>query len=481
MTMAKDRFAFLLPLVTFACSGGTAATAQSADSGIPTDGQAAVDAKTAGNTPPEVAVVSAEAGALVWEAPVVGDVYANPTVDPDGTTVYIGSHENGGVLYKIDGTSGKVLSQVQASGAIEHSPALDEKGALYITTLSSKLASGKNGAGRTTAAYRASDLSQIWETKMDYGSDNSPVLGTNDRVYVGVVANPKNQSIVDGCHDNNKCGRYYSFDRNTGDIKIDMWLEGWEATPAAIDGKNRLFLGVEDITGSQISDALWPGVYWAIDGADPSDGSKAARSLWSGNRFKTQGDFGSPNQYVDGVAYSTCRDGYLYGFNADNGTVVLKRKLHWASWTGIAISRASNGHLVLYTGDQSGYFYAVEIDGSPEGKLLWEQKTTGSGLAFGTPAIDDVGNIYYTTSKPTLEVRSSSGSLLWSYNLPGASLGGVGGPTLLDNGLVVVGTNDSKIIAFRAFGSHLNDTAPWPKYKHDLRNTSNVTSQTRGR
>ncbi len=474
----RTRLSLSLALSILACAAPPTTTV-APDADVP-PAQNPSDAGVAVDAGPDVKLIDAKAGDLVWEAKVVGEVYANPTVDPDGTTTYVGSHTGGGILYKIDGNTGGVLGQVQAVGPIEHSPALDETGVLYVTTLSGKIATG-NGEGRVTAAYRASDLTKIWETKMEYGSDNSPVLGTNDRVYVGVVANPKQQTTVDNCHTKNKCGRFYSFDRKTGDIKIDMWLEGWQATPAAIDANNRLFFGVEDITGDKIGETLWPGVYWAIDGADPAAGSKDAKAVWPGARLKTQGDFGSPNQLVDGVVYSTCRDGYLYGFSSSTGTIVFKHKLNDSSWTGIAIDRLSNGHLVLYTGDQSGTVFAIEVDGTMEGKTLWSQHVTSGGMSFGTPAIDDLGNIYYTTSKPVLEVRKPSGELLWSYNLPGSSLGGVGGPTLLDNGLMVVGTNDNKLLAFRSFGSHLSDTAPWPKYKHDLRNTSNATTKVRGR
>ena len=476
--MNNGQVCFLIACGMLGCGGGRAASVEAGSEPTPTSAEGGVP--DGGNTVPDVPLVSAAAGTLVWEAPVVGGVYANPTVDPDGTTIFIGTLSPGGLLYRVDGKTGQILSQVQAPGTIEHSPALDENGTLYIATLSGTLASGK-AAARATVAYRSSDLQKQWESPMDYGSDNSPVLGTNERVYVGVVANPKNPSVVDNCHGQNKCGRFYSFDRKSGTKKIDMWLEGWAATPAAIDSQNHLYFGVEDITGSEVSATLWPGVFWAIDGADPVDGTTTARSLWAGDRYKTQGDFGSPNQFVDSVAYSTCRDGYLYGFRSDNGAIVLKRKLHGPSWTGIAIARAADGNLVLYTGDQAGYLYAVEVDGTTEGKLLWEQQSSAGPLAFGTPAIDDLGNVYFTLTKPALEVRTSLGSLLWKYDLPGASLGGVGGPTLLDNGLVVIGTNDNKIMAFRAFGSHLSDTAPWPKYKHDLRNTSNVTTRTRGK
>uniref|UniRef100_A0A832I060 FlgD/Vpr Ig-like domain-containing protein n=1 Tax=Eiseniibacteriota bacterium TaxID=2212470 RepID=A0A832I060_UNCEI len=47
------------------------------------------------------------------------------------------------------------------------------------------------------------------------------------------------------------------------------------------------------------------------------------------------------------------------------------------------------------------------------------------------------------------------------------------GPTLLDNGILVTGSSGGYVLGIQSNGNHLNDRVPWPKYKHDLRNTSN--------
>ena len=119
---------------------------------------------------------------------------------------------------------------------------------------------------------------------------------------------------------------------------------------------------------------------------------------------------------------------------------------------------------------------AIELDGSPAGNLLWSHSAPG-GLTFGNAALDDLGNLYYTTSAGQLQARDGEGNLLWDYAVPGG--GGVAGPTILNGGTIVTASSGGYLIALRGNGNHLADDVPWPKYKHDLRNTSNVRTPIR--
>ncbi len=432
-------------------------------------------------------VIAQAPGELLWTTEIEGDAYACPTLDAAGY-VYYATHMFGGVLYKIRASDGAIVLQRDLPGAVEHSVALDENGTLYLNTLLGPLAHGGTPEA-VAAAYRADDFSELWRTPIaSPGADTSPIVGSNGRIYLGTVVSPQNAGNVANCVAGLSCGRYYSFDAATGGTQIDAWTEGWAATPGVIDEQGRVFFGVEDLTGGVEGDHhIWPGAFYAIYGDDPQPPGIEPEHVWP--TFYASGDFGSPVSYVDGVAYTTCRDGYLYGFDADTGAVVFQRDLGAPSWTGCTIGvNAATGQLVLFTGTQSidigrggqSRLYAIELDGSLDGNLLW-WRTVPGGMAFGNPALDDLGNIYYVTSVAVLQAVNASGELLWTYSLPGGELGGIGGPTITNDGKVIVAANGGALYAFRASGNHLADDAPWPKYKHDLRNTSNVLSPVRER
>lgn len=418
-------------------------------------------------------------GTVKWMTPITGEGWGNPTVAPDGT-IYYATHRFGGILYRIRGSDGAILAAAPAPGLVEHSAALGDNGILYINTLAGPMAGGLAGQ-KYAAAFRADTLAPVWQTQLQNGADTSPILGRNNRVYLGLVSSPASPNPFAG-------RKYHSFDATTGQMIVDMFVEGWAATPGAVDETGRIFFGVEDLSGwpAPGPSGIWPGVFYALTPDDPPPGGTTPALAWP--PFHAAGDFGSPVSCADGVVYTTCRDGNLYGFAAFDGTVVFQRSLGAPSWCGIAIGRnPATGRKVLYTGTQNidigqggqGRIFAIEDDGTPSGQLLWSHPVPG-GFAFGCPALDDLGNIYATTSVGLLQCRSSGGTLLWSYMLPaGASLGGIGGPTILNDGAVVTGSNGGFLVALFGSGNHLADDVPWPKYKHDLRNTANVLTPIR--
>jgi outer membrane protein assembly factor BamB len=423
----------------------------------------------------------ADPGELKWQAPITGLGFACPSVASDGTIMYA-THTNGGVLYAIDPVDGTILRQTQLPGAVEHAVALGDNDEVFFNTIRSAIASG-DPPQAVAGCWDFDTFTEIWQSPLDGGADTSPILG-NDRVYLGIVVNPQNPNNITNCVDHDICGRYYSFDMNTGDRIIDMWVEGWAACPGVIDEEGRVFFGVEDITGGEVEgDNIWPGRFYAIDGVDPASGTEPTQP-WPA--FDAEGDFGAPVGYANGVVYSACRDEHLYGFDAATGALVFDRHINAPSWTGTTIGRnPDNGRLVLYCGTQrnsgdpdSGQLFAVELDGTIDGELAWSNTVPG-GMSFGNPALDDLGNVYAVNGIGHLMAFDRFGSQLWTYALPGwddpdgGSAGGVGGPTILDDGTVLVGSNGGYLLAFEGNGNHLADDVPWPKYKHDIRSTAN--------
>lgn len=425
-------------------------------------------------------------GTLLWDVSIEGKCFACPTVGPD-SSIYIASHTNGGILYKINGNDGTVLDTEFIPGIVEHSPALDDQGRLYLVTLRGpKAPSNPLPSSTRCMCLNSSSLSPLWSTPLANGSDNSPILG-NDHVYFGLVSDPRSPIPFAGQH-------YYSLDADTGSIAIDMFVEGWGANPGAIDPLGRIFFGVEDVTNyptpvTTTPSEIWPGVFYALSPDNPADPANPSLA-WP--KIHANGEFGSPVSYADGIIFATCRDGYLYGFSADSGAILFQKNLGAPSVTGVTIGRNNDtGNLLLYTCTQTieytagsgSKFMCIEFDGTIDGTLRWIHNAPG-GMAFGNAALDDEGNVYYTTTLGILTARDSAGNLLWTYNLPGAGdpengLGGTGGPTILDDGTVVSASNGGKIVAIRGNGNHLADDVPWPKYKHDLRNTSNVKTPIR--
>lgn len=426
-------------------------------------------------------------GDIKWQMPMEGLGFACPSVASDGTIVYA-THTDGGVLYAVDPATGAVLRQVQLPGAVEHSVAIGDDDRLYYNTVRSAIASG-NPSQAVAGCRDFASFGEIWTSDLDGGADTSPILG-DGRMYLGIVVDPRQQVNIDQCVDDNICGRFYSFDMATGDRMIDMWVEGWAATPGVIDFDGRVFFGVEDITaGEPNADGVWPGRFYAIDGADPASGTEPNQA-WP--PFDANGDFGAPVGFADDIVYSTCRDGHLYGFDAATGAVVFDRDMGAPSWTGTTIGRnPDNARLVLYSGTQfgagnpsAGQLFAVELDGTLDGELAWTRTVPG-GMSFGNPAIDDLGNVYAVSGMSKLMAYDRHGTALWSLSLPGwdsgdgGGAGGVGGPTILDDGTIVVGSNGGYLVAVEGSGNHLADDVPWPKYKHDLRSTSNPATSIR--
>lgn len=431
-------------------------------------------------SPPAASPPPQGPGTVAWRTTVAGEAMACPTIAPDGS-IYVATQLNGGALYRIRGADGAILAQAWVPGAVEHSAALGDNGVLYLNTLFQTLDPANPWPpGRWAMAWDAATLTELWRKPLADGADTSPMLGWNDRVYLGLAVRPGT----------GRQGRFYSFAGVLGDVHIDMQVDGWAACPGVVDEAGRVFFGVEDADGTPTwygGKPIYPGFFYALTGEDPPPGSGDGPTAWG--PFPAAGDFGSPAGYADGVVYTTCRDGMLYGFEAATGTIVLQHDLGAPSWTGVTIGRdSSSGHPILYTGTQeidiggppgsTRRFLAVEVDGSPTGVELWSFPTR-FGCTFGNAALDDQGNLYFTDAGGWLyALDAATGSLLWEFHIgpPGSA---AGGPALTDDGLVVVTSVAGEVIALHGNGNHLDDTAPWPKYKRNMRATAHVLDPVR--
>ena len=430
-------------------------------------------------------------GDVVWMTPIRGQGWACPTVGPDGTIYYV-THVDGGWLYKIDPDSGAILDRAALRGAAEHSAAMDSAGNLYVALLPIAVDPNNPYSGSTRGgvmSLRSSDLSERWFLQFaGPGSDNSPLIGEPqhpDRIYVGRVADPRlPTSFI--CPNRG----FETIDAATGSQVHHQPVEGWQAVPGTITPDGTIVFANGNIDGlcDPNGSGQVTGTLHAVAGDD------AGTSYWE---FNATDEMGAPVSYHDGVAWTNGRDGYLYGFDVATGAIVFQRYTGTRGWAGVTLGiHPVTGNLLLYTGTGSedidpaddlpaNQFYVIEVDGTSDshgdGRVL-AQQTVAGGMAFGNPAIDNLGYVYFASSSGKFYCFSWDGTLQWTYDLPGIGaipLGGVGGPTITDNGLVVTGSNGGYLVALRAYGDHLADDVPWPKYKHDLRNTSNVLTPIR--
>jgi outer membrane protein assembly factor BamB len=88
---------------------------------------------------------------------------------------------------------------------------------------------------------------------------------------------------------------------------------------------------------------------------------------------------------------------------------------------------------IIYFGDEHGYFYALNSDGS----LKWESPNDLGDIS-GTPALGDDGTIYVGSWDQNLYALSSSnGSVIWTYDAGGTI---VSSPAIGDDGTIYFGT-----------------------------------------
>ncbi len=109
-----------------------------------------------------------------------------------------------------------------------------------------------------------------------------------------------------------------------------------------------------------------------------------------------------------GMAFVSCRDGYLYGIDSSTGEV------SWRTFIGpqryeIQSSPAVNGNLI-YVGSGQGGIYCIDTHGS----LVWHYPAAGP--VYASPALDQQGNIYFGDREGTLYSLSVNGSLRWKLD-----------------------------------------------------------------
>ncbi|MBP8256219.1 MAG: PQQ-binding-like beta-propeller repeat protein, partial [Opitutaceae bacterium] len=159
--------------------------------------------------------------------------------------------------------------------------------------------------------------------------------------------------------------------------------------------------------------------------------------------------YASPTIDAQGNVYVGALNGSFFAVSPDGSQRWIYR-----AGSGISSSAALGTDGTLYFGTYDGKLHAVGADGV----LRWATQV-GSEIRTSSPAIDTAGVIYIGTLDGKLVAVNSDGSIKRTYHL-GAT---IRSSPLLHNGMLYIGSQDSRLYAFR---TNTDPAAtPWPMFR----------------
>ncbi len=304
------------------------------------------------------------------------------------------------------GAVGALKWKFETDGDIVSSPAIGADGTIYtsdyISTSNGDIVNGHlyaiNGA---TGALK-------WKFKTK-GGPTSPVMGTDDTVYIGddvPVGYPSKSALATGKYPLSDYGYLYALNGSTGKLEWKFKTGGAIVSPPAIGADNTVYVGDDFVIDAALESTLY-----AI--------GKIPRHIYSyfyalnGETGKLKWKFRINDKWVvkstsaiggDGTIYipvSPPPDGgdcYLYALDA---TAKLKWKDKFRADTYIASPViGSDGTLyVVHENNGSSYLYALN---DITGKLKWKFKTRSH---LFSPAIGSDGTIYVGCGSELYAIR----------------------------------------------------------------------------
>jgi len=222
----------------------------------------------------------------------------------------------------------------------------------------------------------------------------------------------------------------------TGNLKWRYKTGDWVGSSPAIGSDGTIYFG------------SWDSYLYALN----PDGNLK----W---RYKT-GDWvrSSPAIGSDGTIYFGSWDSCLYALNPDGN---LKWRYKTGDWVRSSPAIGLDG--TIYFGSCDNCLYAL----NPDGNLKWRYKT--GGVVFSSPAIGSDGTIYFGSYDSYLYALNPDGNLKWRYKTGNCVFSS---PAIGSDGTIYFGSEDGYLYALR--GSGILGSTPWPKFRHDLRNTGKL-------
>jgi outer membrane protein assembly factor BamB len=164
---------------------------------------------------------------------------------------------------------------------------------------------------------------------------------------------------------------------------------------------------------------------------------------------------GTPAIAADGTVYFGTEEG-LYALYS-NGTL---RWFYRSSYVRTSPAIGSDG--TIYFGTDN-YLYAL----NPDGTLKWRYQT--GSYVMSSPAIGSDGTIYFGSHDNYLYALNPDGTLKWRYLTDGYVRSS---PAIGSDGTIYFSSDDGYLYAIQGSGQLAN--TPWPKFRHDLKNTGRV-------
>jgi outer membrane protein assembly factor BamB len=290
----------------------------------------------------------------------------------------------------------EIVWEFRAGHVVKSSPVIAPDGTIYFGSADRKLYA------------LAADGQKKWEYTTGGGIEATPALGPDGTIYVGSLDRFLYAVTPDG-------QRRWAFP--TGSFILGK---------AAITESNLVYFGCVD------------GRFYALN----RDGTER----WKLTLGK--GITCSPAVARDGTVYLAAPDRRVYALNPD-GSVKWRYECAAALASPIALSHDGT----VYCGADDGTLLALDRQGGKK----WEFAT--SGAVFSSPVIGRDGIVLFATygNETLLHCLAADGRPLWGFRLRGTKWvkhnvnayfpANLSAPTLLEDGTVIIGSDDKKLYA----------------------------------
>jgi outer membrane protein assembly factor BamB len=333
------------------------------------------------------------------------DISSSPAVV--GSRVYVGSaqasvFDSSGMVYAIDGSTGKPVWQYRTEKQVFSSPAVAD-GRVYVGE------GLHTDSGSKIYCFDAARGSVLWSVKTKSHTESSPAV-VGGRVYMGAGD--------DGV---------YCLDAARGTV---IWHVGGmhvDASPAVTDGKVFLGTGYGRLQAMAL-DAATGKTVWSV----PSPLAVWGPPSVSGGRVF----FGAGNG--DFVKSAPVPKGAVWCLEAKTGKQVWRRDLPDAVVTAV-LSRGDR----VCAGSRDGNLYALDAS---HGTVAWEAPCGGPVVA--SPATDGT-RVYAAGGGKLHALNLTDGKPVWSFDVSTVTAGGFvnlfSSPAVVD-GKVYFGTGKEKLL-----------------------------------
>ena len=384
--------------------------------------------------------------------------YGSPALSPDEQTVYVGTStgslgtpETTNALYALSVATGDVRWNFPLGvEEVRSTPAIGPDGSITFVAQERT----PTGAGILhDILYRLSPSGQLlWTYDINPSAlgviqvgQSAPTVASDGTVYVAA-------------------GALYA-------IRPDGTLKWTRFDPAAEDLRNAPVIG---------ADGTLYFVYHNIPltALDPSDG----HTLWSLDLGVNDHVFASPAIGADGTVYVATQPGIVYAVSP-GGTLL------WTFETGsigyactLRSSPAIDADGTVYLGTNAGSPSSIFLALNPDGTLKWTFEPadlppdvpSSHFDIYSSPTIGSDGTIYFGQEFGRVyALRPGDGGILWMVETQSGITWS--SPALSGAGTLVISDLTGRTYAIETASRGLEAQAPWPKFRHDNRNSGSRT------